>query len=93
MPIITLTTDFGLKDPFVGIMKGVILSICPQATVIDLTHNITPQDIKETTFVLASAYRFFPKGSIHIVVVDPGGRQPAPPSVGKDTKLFFYRSG
>ena len=89
MPIITLTTDFGLKDPFVGIMKGVILSICPQATVIDLTHNITPQDIKETTFVLASAYRFFPKGTIHIIVVDPGVGSQRLPLLVKTPNYFF----
>ncbi len=89
MSIITLTTDFGLKDPFVGIMKGVILSICPQVTLIDLTHNITPQNIKEATFVLAGAYRFFPKGTIHVIVVDPGVGSQRRPLLAETPNHFF----
>ena len=72
MPIITLTTDFGNDDPFDGVMKGVILGICPQAEIIDLTHNISPQDIYQANFILQSCYQYFPKGTIHICVVDPG---------------------
>lgn len=70
--IITLLTDFGLKDSYAGIMKAVIYSINPHACIIDLTHEITPHDILEGAFSLLQASRFFPKGTIHIAVVDPG---------------------
>ena len=70
--IITLTTDFGLADPFVGIMKGVIWSIAPDARLADITHEVRAFDILEAAFVLESSYRYFPKGTIHVVVVDPG---------------------
>jgi len=70
--IITLTTDFGNGDIYVGVMKGVILSINPNATIVDITHDISPHNIKEGAFLLNDFYRYFPKGSIHLVVVDPG---------------------
>ena len=70
--IITLTTDFGLKDPFVGAMKGVILGIAPNVQIVDITHDIPSYDIIEASFVLQEAYRYFPEGTIHVVVVDPG---------------------
>lgn len=79
MPVITLTTDFGTEDSYVGVMKGVILSIAPSADIIDITHNIKPQNIKQAAFVFNSAYRYFPDGAIHVVVIDPGvgsGRRP-----------------
>ena len=72
MPIITLLTDFGLNDEYVGTMKGVILSINPSTTLIDITHNIDPQDIIQAAFTIKSYYNFFPKGTVHVVVVDPG---------------------
>ncbi len=71
-PIITLTTDFGLDDPFVGIMKGVILKIAPEASLVDITHNIEPQNIAQAALVLESAYPWFPTGTVHMLVVDPG---------------------
>lgn len=71
-PIVTLTTDFGLRDPFVGIMKGVILSICPSADLVDLTHEIAPQDVLGACLTLEAALPFFPEGTVHLVVVDPG---------------------
>src|SRR6266540_152242 len=71
-PIITLTTDFGARDPFVGVMKGVILGICPQATLVDLSHEVAPQDVLEGALLLESSARFFPPGTIHLAVVDPG---------------------
>lgn len=71
-PIITLLTDFGMQDPFVGIMKGVILGICPEATVVDLCHGLTPFEIPEAGFTLCQSFRYFPSGTIHVVVVDPG---------------------
>ena len=71
-PVITLTTDFGLKDGYVAAMKGVILDINPNATLIDISHSIAVQDMREAAFVLGTAYRYFPPGTIHLVVVDPG---------------------
>ena len=70
-PIITLTTDFGLKDPFVGIMKGIILGINPKAEIIDIAHNITPHNTLEASHVISIAYKYFPPTTIHVVVVDP----------------------
>ncbi len=71
-PIITFTTDFGLSDHFVGVMKGVILGIAPAALVIDISHGVQPYDIADGAFTIAQAYRYFPKKTIHVVVVDPG---------------------
>ncbi|GAB4540044.1 MAG: SAM-dependent chlorinase/fluorinase [Thermodesulfovibrionia bacterium] len=70
--IITLTTDFGLKDPFVGIMKGVIIGINPDAYIIDITHNITRHNIFEASQTLLMSYRYFPRDTVHVVIVDPG---------------------
>ncbi len=70
--IITLTTDFGLSDPFVGIMKGVILGIAPDARIVDLTHDIRSYDIIEAAFLISTTYAYFPKETVHVVVVDPG---------------------
>lgn len=72
VPVITLTTDFGTKDGFVGTMKGVIWSICPGAQVADISHEVAPQNILEGALVLWRAYSFFPAGTIHVAVVDPG---------------------
>ncbi len=70
--IVTLTTDFGLADHFVGVMKGVILGRCPTARVVDLNHQVSPYEIAEAGFTIAEAYRYFPKRTVHLVVVDPG---------------------
>lgn len=70
--VITLTTDFGTSDGFVGTMKGVILGINPQATIVDITHDIAPQNVEQGAFVFAAAARYFPPNAIHLVVVDPG---------------------
>lgn len=70
--IVTLLTDFGLSDPFVGIMKGVILARHRQATVIDLCHGIPPQSVADAAFWLERSYGWFPPGSVHVAVVDPG---------------------
>lgn len=69
---ITLTTDFGTSDHFAGTMKGVILGIAPRARIVDITHEIAPYELNEAAFVIAQAWRYFPKGTIHVVVVDPG---------------------
>ena len=70
--IITLTTDFGTRDPFVGIMKGVILAIHPTVHLVDLTHEIALHDILEGALALEAAAPFFPPGTVHLAVVDPG---------------------
>lgn len=70
--LITLTTDFGHQDPFVGIMKGVIFGINPNARIIDLSHGIPPQDIRAGALALCHSAPFFPRGTIHVAVVDPG---------------------
>jgi S-adenosylmethionine hydrolase len=70
--IITLTTDFGLADHYVGAMKGVILSIAPGAQIVDISHNVGAYEISEAAFVLAQAYSYFPQRTVHVVVVDPG---------------------
>jgi len=70
--VISLITDFGTRDGYVGAMKGVILKINPQVRLVDITHEVSPQDIFEAGFILKNSYRYFPDGSIHLVVVDPG---------------------
>ena len=72
MSIITLTTDFGLADGYVGTMKGVILGIDPTATIVDISHHIAPQAVREAAYTLYAAVPYFPQGTIHVVVVDPG---------------------
>ena len=71
-PVITLLTDFGYQDAYIGIMKGVIASINPSATVIDICHDVQPQDVFGGAYLLSTAYQYFPKGTIHVAVVDPG---------------------
>ncbi|MCJ7670140.1 MAG: SAM-dependent chlorinase/fluorinase [Dehalococcoidia bacterium] len=70
--IITLTTDFGYDDAYVGAVKGAILSINPEANIIDISHSIKPQNILQAAFILSAAYRYFPKQTIHMAIVDPG---------------------
>jgi S-adenosyl-L-methionine hydrolase (adenosine-forming) len=82
---ITLTTDFGLKDGFVGAMKGVLWSIYPQAQLADISHEIGPQNILEGALVLFRAYSYFPAGTVHLAVVDPG--------VGTDRRAIAARLG
>ncbi len=71
-PIVTLTTDFGTRDGYVGAMKGVVLGICPEARIVDITHEIAPQDIFGAATALRAAVPHFPQGSVHVAVVDPG---------------------
>lgn len=71
-PLITLTTDFGTASPYVAVMKGVILSRCPKVQLVDLSHDIPPQDVKHAAYFLRDAVPWFPAGTIHVVVVDPG---------------------
>jgi len=71
-PIITLLTDFGLRDPYVGVMKGVIKRINPDAEIIDLTHDVPRHDIETAALILWVSYKYFPRKTIHVCVVDPG---------------------
>jgi S-adenosyl-L-methionine hydrolase (adenosine-forming) len=88
--VITLLTDFGLKDPYVGIMKGVILSINPDATIVDITHDITPQNIEEAAFLIEEYHRYFSPGTIHMAVIDPTvGSERRPIIVSKDNNVFI----
>lgn len=83
--IVTLTTDFGLSGYYVGVMKGVIASIFPQASLIDISHETPSHGIGEAAFAVAQAYRWFPPGTVHLVVVDPGvgsARRPLAASCG-----------
>ncbi len=87
-PIVTLTTDFGTRDPYVAAMKGVILAGCPGARVVDLSHEIAPQDVVEGALFLAGAVPFFPPGTVHVAVVDPGvgsARRPIAAAAGGQT--------
>jgi S-adenosylmethionine hydrolase len=97
--VITLLTDFGVRDYFVASMKGVILNINPHAQIVDLSHEVTPHDIAGGAYVLKSCYRYFPDGTVHVAVVDPGvgsGRRPLLIStsrfffIGPDNGLFTY---
>ena len=78
-PIVTLLTDFGERDPFAGVMKGVILTLCPEAHLVDLTHGVGSYDILAASFLWQSAVGFFPHGTIHVAVVDPGVGGPRRP--------------
>ena len=71
-PILALLTDFGMRDHYTGAMKGVVLSICPDLTLVDITHDIAPHDVLGGALELAACYRYFPSGTIFVAVVDPG---------------------
>ncbi|MGD9015946.1 MAG: SAM-dependent chlorinase/fluorinase [Desulfobacterales bacterium] len=83
--VVTLLTDFGMRDEYAGVMKGVILSRCPGALIVDISHSIAPQDIQGAALMLEAAYGYFPEGSIHVVVVDPG--------VGTPRDIIFAQVG
>jgi len=87
--IITLTTDFGTQDWFGGTMKGVIFGVAPRATIVDITHEIPAGDIRAGAFALAASCRFFPKGTVHVAVIDPGvgGRRKA---IAVQTANYFF---
>ncbi len=87
--IITITTDFGQSDPYVAIMKGVILAINPSAKVVDITHQVQAGSIQEGAIIIKEAYKWFPKGTIHLCVVDPGvGGRRRPIMVLADNHFF-----
>ncbi len=72
MSIITLLTDFGTRDEYVGVMKAVMLSTTPSVAVVDITHEVPPQDVARAAYLLEGYHRYFPPGTVHVVVVDPG---------------------
>ena len=82
--MLTLLTDFGLRDAYVGALKGVVASVAPGVPVVDLSHEVAPQDVMEAAFVLRGAYRYFPEGTVHLAVVDPG--------VGTDRRAVALRA-
>jgi S-adenosylmethionine hydrolase len=87
--IITLLTDFGLADAYVGIMKGVVLGITPEVTAVDISHLVPPQDVSSAAFLLLTAYRYFPEDAIHLAVVDPGvGTSRRAVALGTEHGLF-----
>jgi len=89
IPLITLLSDFGVKDPYVAEMKAVILSICPEVRIIDISHQIEKFNVRMGAFVFASAVPYFPMGTVHVAVVDPGvGTKRRPLIV--EAKRYFY---
>jgi S-adenosylmethionine hydrolase len=86
---VTLTTDFGLKDPYVAEMKAAILGICPAATIVDVTHLVEKFNVREGAFMLASAAPYFPEGTIHVAVVDPGVGTQRHPIIIHTKRGFF----
>ena len=89
IPLITLLTDFGERDYFVASLKGVILNINPQARIVDLSHQVTPHDVDDAAYLLKSCYRYFPDGTIHVAVVDPGVGSHRRPLLVSSSRYFF----
>lgn len=87
--LITLLTDFGDRDPFVASMKGVILTINPHATIVDLSHHVPPHSVEDAAYLLKSCYRYFPKGTVHVAVVDPGVGSARRSLIAKSERYFF----
>jgi len=88
-PIITLTTDFGLSDPYVAEMKAVILGINPNAKIVDISHQIEKFNVRMGAYILASAAQYFPKGTIHVAVIDPGVGTTRSPLLVETNDYFF----
>ncbi|MAE62191.1 MAG: hypothetical protein CMJ49_12655 [Planctomycetaceae bacterium] len=84
-PIISMLTDFGSHDPYVGVMKGVMLARCPEARIVDLTHDVPPQNIHAAGYLLGANWRYFPPGTVHLVVIDPG--------VGGERRILAVQTG
>jgi S-adenosyl-L-methionine hydrolase (adenosine-forming) len=88
-PTITLTTDFGTNDHFVGAMKGVILEIVPEAAIVDISHAVQPFDVLDGALTISQAYAYFPAGTVHMVVVDPGVGSARRPIIASTDKYYF----
>lgn len=89
MQIITLTTDFGSTDPYTGILKGVILNIFPYSKTVDITHNISPQDLYQASWTIENSYHYFPHKTIHLCIIDPGVGSSRKPLL-IETKNYFF---
>ncbi|MGH9894310.1 MAG: SAM hydrolase/SAM-dependent halogenase family protein [bacterium] len=87
--VVTLLTDFGDRDYFVASMKGVILNINPQARIVDLSHQIAPQQVGDAAYLLGACYRYFPEGTVHVAVVDPGVGSARRPLLVTTSRYFF----
>lgn len=87
--LITLLTDFGDRDAFVASMKGVILTINPQATIVDLSHQVPPHSVEDAAYLLNSCYRYFPNGTVHVAVVDPGVGSARRPLIAQSERYLF----
>ena len=87
--LITLLTDFGDRDSFVASMKGAILTINPRATVVDLSHHVPPHSVEDAAYLLKSCYRYFPDGTVHVAVVDPGVGSARRPLIAQSDRYFF----
>ena len=87
--LITFTTDFGLSDHFVGTMKGVVAGIAPAARVIDISHDVAPYNLTEAAFIIAEAWPYFPRGTVHVVVIDPGVGSSRRPILAEAGGHFF----
>ena len=87
--LITLLTDFGDRDSFVASMKGVVLTINPHAIFVDLSHHVPPHSVEDAAYILNSCYRYFPKGTVHVAVVDPGVGSARRPLIAKSERYFF----
>ncbi len=85
MSVVTLTTDFGDADAFVGMMKGVMLSIDPSVRFVDISHKVAPQNIREAAYLIATAFEYFPDDSVHLCIVDPG--------VGSNRRALAFKAG
>jgi S-adenosylmethionine hydrolase len=88
-PLITLTSDYGLEDEYVGSVKGVLLGLCPPAVIVDLTHEIEPQDVEEAAWVLKAAFQSFPDDTVHLAVVDPGVGGPRRAIAARTRRAFW----
>ena len=85
IPIVTLLTDFGYQDGFVGVMKGVMLTVQPNIKIVDISHEIPPHDVQSASFVLGQTYAYFPDNTLHVVIVDP--------MVGTNRDIFYVEAG
>ena len=82
-PVVALLTDFGTRDHYAGTIKGVVLGICPDAALVDVSHDVPPHDVLTASLELAACYRFFPAGTVFLVVVDPGVGSSRRPHCGR----------
>ena len=88
--LITLTTDFGESDHYVGAMKGVVLTINPAAQIVDICNSVHSYDVLDGALTIAQAYRYFPTDSVHMVIVDPGVGKPVTKQIEEYTDIYSF---